>query len=220
MRFSLAILLPLAAAIMPALSGTINVRKANESAEAREYGTYAPWRPSWTWPGPDKHCPYDAPIDCPCLSNVRFLVTQVITNLRILQPTCGFECPHYWPEPGCTWDTVFDYTDSWKGWKPGKYDPFSCGYVDKENYEIDCKNLCSAHKDCHSCQGKRLVNLVQLSDKCHFSKCTCSKRLLSSLYVHSGFEEIIDELNWEDYCEDDWVDGNKYYNTSYWNAHY
>ncbi|PBK89016.1 hypothetical protein ARMGADRAFT_1015704 [Armillaria gallica] len=185
MRFSLAILLPLAAAIMPALSGTINVRKADESVEARDYGTYAPWRPSWTWPGPDKHCPYDAPIDCPCLSN----------------PTCGFECPHYWPEPGCTWDTVFDYTDSWKGWKPGKHDPFSCGYVDKENYEIDCKNLCSAHKDCHSCQ---VYTLEETADQ----------------YICALFEEIIEILTWEDYCEDDWVDGNKYYNTSYWNAHY
>ncbi len=44
-----------------------------------------------------------------------------------------------------------------------------------------------------------------------------------SLYLRRDCREfickdIIDTLTWEDYFEDDWVDGNRYYNTSYWNA--
>ncbi|KAK0209555.1 hypothetical protein IW262DRAFT_513344 [Armillaria fumosa] len=124
MRFSLAVLVPLAALIVPGLSSTITARQpvaGNTAIQGRNYdSSYAPWKPSWTWPGTDKHCPTDVPEYCPCLDD----------------PECGFKCPSQWPYSKCRWEPVFVNRCDWKGWKPGKRDPFSCGYVDKVTYEI------------------------------------------------------------------------------------
>ncbi|KAK0448984.1 uncharacterized protein EV420DRAFT_836921 [Desarmillaria tabescens] len=189
MRFSLASLAPLAALAVPGLSATINARQpetGNNTIQGRDYyGSYAPWKPSWTWPGTDKHCPTDVPEYCPCLDD----------------PVCGFECPSQWPYNKCTWEPVFVDRYDWKGWKPGKRDPFSCGYVDKVTYEIDCKDLCLAHDNCNSCQ---VYTLEEAAEQ----------------FICALFEEIVDITTWEDDCEDDWVDDWVYYSSSYWNVYY
>ncbi|KAK0221187.1 hypothetical protein EDD85DRAFT_960355 [Armillaria nabsnona] len=189
MRFSLVTLVPLAALIVPGLSGTITTRQpvaGDTTIQGRNYnGSYAPWKPSWTWPGTDKHCPKDVPEHCPCLDD----------------PVCGFKCPSQWPYNKCQWEPVFVDRYDWKGWKPGKRDPFSCGYVDKVTYEIDCKDLCLAHDNCNSCQ---VYTLEEAAEQ----------------FICALFEEIVDITTWEDDCEDDWVDDWVYYSTSYWNVYY
>ncbi|PBK62497.1 hypothetical protein ARMSODRAFT_1024904 [Armillaria solidipes] len=183
MRLSLAALVPLAALIVPGLSGTITARQpveGNTTIQGRNYdGSYAPWKPSWTWPGTDKHCPTDVPEYCPCLDD----------------PVCGFKCPSQWPYNKCQWEPVFVDRYDWKGWKPGKRDPFSCGYVDKTARTFAWPMTTAT-----------------------LAKSIPSRKLRNS--SSALFEEIVDITTWEDDCEDDWVDDWVYYSTSYWNVYY
>ncbi|KAK0435553.1 hypothetical protein EV421DRAFT_1908625 [Armillaria borealis] len=125
----------------------------------------------------------------------------VLAWMMFEQPVCGFKCPSQWPYNKCQWEPVFVDRYDWKGWKPGKRDPFSCGYVDKVTYEIDCKDLCLAHDNCNSCQ---VYTLEEAAEQ----------------FICALFEEIVDITTWEDDCEDDWVDDWVYYSTSYWNVYY
>ncbi|KAK0217769.1 hypothetical protein IW262DRAFT_1091406 [Armillaria fumosa] len=153
MRFSVAVLVPLAVLIAPVLSGT--VKKADHKGEHKSEhkgakhvkgnhhkgrdnnGDVDSWTPSWTWPGNGKQCPSNVKTDCPCLTDSE----------------CGFKCPQQWPVTDNTWDVVFENKSDWSGWKSGKYTPVTTGYVSKDTFEIDCKNLCLAHEKCNSCQG-------------------------------------------------------------------
>ncbi|KAK0222647.1 hypothetical protein EDD85DRAFT_982602 [Armillaria nabsnona] len=122
MRFSLATIVPLAALIVPGLSGTITARQPvaeSTTIQGRNYnGSYAPWKPSWTWPGTDKHCPKDVPEYCPCLDDLRTarVWIQVPLPMAVQQMSMG----------ACVRRQV--------------------------TYEINCKDLCLAHDNCNSCQ--------------------------------------------------------------------
>ncbi len=79
--------------------------------------------------------------------------------------------PPRWLYNDRKWEPVFVDRYDWKGWKFGKRDPFSCGYVDKVTYEIgtrafspsrfslyssclaDCKDHCLAYDKFNSCEG-------------------------------------------------------------------
>ncbi|KAK0476698.1 hypothetical protein IW261DRAFT_325065 [Armillaria novae-zelandiae] len=156
MRFSLAALIPFAVLIAPVLSGTIGAREPERKGEHKDEhkGKHVKghhhkerdvdidfgrtnWKPTWTWPGSGKQCPSDVHKDCPCLKDSE----------------CGFKCPQQWPVTNCTWEPVFENKSGWKDWKSGKYTPITVGYVNKDTFELDCKNLCEAHEKCYSCQG-------------------------------------------------------------------
>ncbi|KAK0501446.1 hypothetical protein EDD18DRAFT_1142860 [Armillaria luteobubalina] len=176
MRFSVAVLVPLAVLIAPVLSGTVKKVdhkdghkgdhkgtkhvKGNHHKGRDNNGDVDSWTPSWTWAGSGKQCPSDS--------------------------ECGFKCPQQWPTTG------------WSGWKSGKYTPVTTGYVSKDTFELDCKNLCLAHEKCNSCQA--------------FSIEEAAEEFICAL-----FEELIDTSTWEEDCDDN-KDGKKYYEASCWNS--
>ncbi|KAK0488207.1 hypothetical protein EDD18DRAFT_1359895 [Armillaria luteobubalina] len=145
MHFSLAALVPLVALLVPGLSDAITTHQlvaGNTTIQGRNYdGSYAPWKPSWTWPGMDEHCLTDILEYCPCLDGIQVSFPVAYNN--------------------CQWEPVFDDRYDWKGWKPSKHDPFPCGYVDKVTYEINCKDLCLAYNNCSSCQVYSLEEAVE-----------------------------------------------------------
>ncbi|KAK0448980.1 uncharacterized protein EV420DRAFT_1483390 [Desarmillaria tabescens] len=89
----------------------------------------------------------------------------------------------------CTWEPVFVDRYDWKGWKPGKRDPFSCGYVDKVTYEIG------------PLLGPRQLQLLPRSFVLIYTLEEAAEQFICAL-----FEEAADITTWEDDCEDDWVD--------------
>ncbi|KAK0489083.1 hypothetical protein IW261DRAFT_1640650 [Armillaria novae-zelandiae] len=195
MRFSVAVLVPLAVLIAPVLSGTVKKADHNkgEHKDAKHVkGNHHKgrdnnedvdsWTPSWTWPGSGKQCPSNVKKDCPCLTDSE----------------CGFKCPQQWPATNNSWDAVFENKSDWNGWKSGKYTPVTTGYVSKDTFEIDCKNLCLAHEKCNSCQA--------------FSIEEAAEEFICTL-----FEELIDVSTWEEDCDDN-KDGKKYYDASCWNS--
>ncbi|KAK0212190.1 hypothetical protein DFS33DRAFT_1279808 [Desarmillaria ectypa] len=110
----------------------------------------------------------------------------------------------------CTWQPVFEHKKDFKGWNQEKYTPYDHKDVKKDTYEIDCKDLCEKDDKCNSCQ-------------------VYSEEEIEEKFICELFEEIIDILTWEDDCYDDkhdekdgkdGKDGKKYYDTSFWNAHY
>ncbi|KAK0205130.1 hypothetical protein DFS33DRAFT_735409 [Desarmillaria ectypa] len=195
MRFSLAVLIPLAVIIAPVLSGTVKAEHKGEHKgtkpvkghhhKGRDDGgdLNAPWKPTWTWPGSGKQCPSDVKKDCPCLTDSE----------------CGFKCPQQWPDTKTVWEPVFENKNDWSGWKSGKYTPVTTGYVPKDTFELDCKNLCLANEKCNSCQA---FSLEEAAEE----------------FICALFEEIIDMSTWEEDCDDD-KNGKKYYDTSCWNSH-
>ncbi|KAK0469451.1 uncharacterized protein EV420DRAFT_1633871 [Desarmillaria tabescens] len=113
---------------------------------------------------------------------------------------CGFKCPQQWPDTESTWEPVFENKSDWSGWKSGKYTPVTTGYVSKDTFELDCKNICLAHEKCSSCQA---FSLEEAAEE----------------FICALFEEIIDISTWEDDCDDD-KSGEKYYDTSCWNVQF
>ncbi|KAK0212209.1 hypothetical protein DFS33DRAFT_1279940 [Desarmillaria ectypa] len=107
----------------------------------------------------------------------------------------------------CSWQPVFEHKKDFKGWNQGKYTPYDHKDVKKDTYEIDCKNLCEKDNKCNSCQ-------------------VYSEEESGEKFICELFEEIINILTWEDDCYDDkhdekdGKDGKKYYDSSFWNAHY
>ncbi|KAK0485000.1 hypothetical protein IW261DRAFT_1669575 [Armillaria novae-zelandiae] len=162
-------LIPLSAlAIAPAIAGTINARK-EDSIQARDW---APWTPGWSWPGTSDTCHPSIPENCPCLT----------------KPVCGSDGLIKCPEPTCdyseyNWHPIYENWNGWNGWKKT---PYSTGYVNKDTYEIDCKNLCNANEGCNSCQVYTLEEAAEV-------------------FICALFEEILDLSTWEDDC-DDWSD--------------
>ncbi|PBK76105.1 hypothetical protein ARMSODRAFT_1000341 [Armillaria solidipes] len=205
MRFSLAALIPLAVLVAPVLSGAISAREPERKGEHKGGhkvkhvkghhhkerdvdidfgGNGSAWKPTWTWPGSGKQCPSDVHKDCPCLKDSE----------------CGFKCPQQWPVTNCTWEPVFENKSDWKDWKSGKYTPITVGYVNKDTFELDCKNLCEAHEKCYSCQ-------VFSREKEEQSICAL-------------YGKTIDVATWKVDFEEDHKDHKDHYSTSCWNAQY
>ncbi|KAK0205124.1 hypothetical protein DFS33DRAFT_1325742, partial [Desarmillaria ectypa] len=162
---------------VPAFSSVITT--SDPSVAVQNDGS---WTPTWTWYGNGKECPTDVSKDCPCLTD----------------SVCGFECPQQWPDASWVWKAVFENKNDWSGWKSGKYTPVTTGYVSKDTFELDCKNLCEAHQKCNSCQAFSLEEEAEQ-------------------FVCALFEEIIEGATWEDDCEVDKID-SEYFNTSCWSS--
>ncbi|KAK0500070.1 hypothetical protein EDD18DRAFT_1329245 [Armillaria luteobubalina] len=183
MRFSVAILVPLTVLIAPVLSGTVKKTshksehkgakhvKGNHHKGRDNSGDVDAWKPTWTFPGSGKQCPSDVKKDCPCLTDSE----------------CRFQCPKKWPDTDCTWDTVFENKSNWSGWKLGKYTLVTTGYVSKDTFELDYKNLCSAHEKCTSCQVLLAFSVEEAAEE----------------FICALFEELIDTSTWEEDCNDD-----------------
>ncbi|KAK0435119.1 uncharacterized protein EV420DRAFT_1488196 [Desarmillaria tabescens] len=132
---------------------------------------------------------------------MRFSLTSLAPLAALVVPGLSATINARQPETGNNTIQGRDYYApyspyDWKGWKPGKRNPFSCGYVDKVTYEIDCKDLCLAHDNCNSCQ---VYTLGEAAEQ----------------FICALFEEIVHVTTWEDDCEDDWVDDWVYYSSSY-----
>ncbi|KAK0469347.1 uncharacterized protein EV420DRAFT_1472594 [Desarmillaria tabescens] len=86
-----------------------------------------------------------------------------------------------------------DHKDD-RGWKNGKYTPYSTGFIKKDTFEIDCKKHgCKDDYKCHTCQ------------------------------IYSEEEEAEEFIKYYDDKYDGKHDdkyGRKYYDSSCWNVYY